>query len=260
MEQPIIGFDQDELGDWRAILACGHRRHVRHNPPLVERPWVLTEEGRNRFLGVRLECKACDEGEPVGDGMILSATLEAAYARFREDLYRFIRQHAPNSETAEHILLDTFLAIHDGLGDLREDDRLDEWIYHATCNAIGDYYRRKAQAGPAARFILREEGDSSAGPALVGSMLDCLPGKYRQAVILTERLGLEPREIAGRLDIPLPEAEARVRLGQQMLREAVLDCCHFEFDRHDRMLRYQPYCATCIAREPLQPPESTGGK
>ena len=61
MEQSIVGFDQDELGDWRAILACGHRQHVRHNPPLVERPWVLTEEGRRRFLGHKLDCKRCDE-------------------------------------------------------------------------------------------------------------------------------------------------------------------------------------------------------
>lgn len=61
MQQLIVGFEQDEVGDWRAILACGHRQHVRHNPPLVERPWVLTEEGRRRFLCYPLECKRCDE-------------------------------------------------------------------------------------------------------------------------------------------------------------------------------------------------------
>ena len=67
MQQPIIGFDQDDLGDWRAILACGHRQHVRHNPPWVNRPWVLTEAGRAQFLGVSLDCLGCDEGaQPAG--------------------------------------------------------------------------------------------------------------------------------------------------------------------------------------------------
>lgn len=61
MNQPIVGFELDELGDWRAILVCGHRQHVRHNPPLVSRPWVLTEEGRRRFLGHTLNCLWCDE-------------------------------------------------------------------------------------------------------------------------------------------------------------------------------------------------------
>lgn len=61
MKRAIVGFEQDELGDWRAILSCGHRQHVRHNPPLVSRPWVLTAAGRRRFLGAKLECKLCDD-------------------------------------------------------------------------------------------------------------------------------------------------------------------------------------------------------
>lgn len=31
-QQPIVGFHQDEEGDWVASLACGHNQHVRHNP------------------------------------------------------------------------------------------------------------------------------------------------------------------------------------------------------------------------------------
>lgn len=61
MEQQIIGFHQDEVGDWVADLACGHTQHVRHNPPFSNRPWVLTPEGRQRFLGFVLNCKLCDE-------------------------------------------------------------------------------------------------------------------------------------------------------------------------------------------------------
>jgi hypothetical protein len=61
MTQTIIGFDQDEEQHWRAILACGHRQHVRHDPPLTSRIWVLTEAGRASHLGLELDCKRCDE-------------------------------------------------------------------------------------------------------------------------------------------------------------------------------------------------------
>jgi hypothetical protein len=61
MKQKITGFEQDDEHHWRAILACGHRQHVRHDPPLTTRPWVLTEEGRASHLGLELECKRCDE-------------------------------------------------------------------------------------------------------------------------------------------------------------------------------------------------------
>ena len=63
MKQPIIGFNIDENSDWRAKLACGHLQHVRHDPPWQERPWVITAEGRARFLGTTLWCKKCEEGE-----------------------------------------------------------------------------------------------------------------------------------------------------------------------------------------------------
>ena len=66
----IRGFHQDEEGHWVADLECGHTRHVRHEPPWQERPWVLTEEGRARMLGTRLSCKECREQKrtPPSDG------------------------------------------------------------------------------------------------------------------------------------------------------------------------------------------------
>ena len=62
MKQKITGFDEDEEGAWRARLACGHYQHVRHEPPLTEREWVLTEAGRREKIGAELECRKCDEG------------------------------------------------------------------------------------------------------------------------------------------------------------------------------------------------------
>ena len=63
VKQKIIGFHQDEVGDWVADLACGHTQHVRHDPPWQERPWVITTEGRQSRLGFALMCKTCEEGE-----------------------------------------------------------------------------------------------------------------------------------------------------------------------------------------------------
>lgn len=60
----IYDFRQDEHGRWEALLECGHVMPVRHRPPYINRPWVLTEEGRRGELGRRMVCKACrDRGE-----------------------------------------------------------------------------------------------------------------------------------------------------------------------------------------------------
>jgi hypothetical protein len=57
----ITGFVQDEEGDWIAELSCGHRRHVRHNPPWQNRPWVMTEAGRRSRIGVVIPCRDCQK-------------------------------------------------------------------------------------------------------------------------------------------------------------------------------------------------------
>ena len=61
MKQKITGYEKDDEGHWRAVLECGHYQHVRHDPPLVTRTWVLDEEGRASRLGFELDCKRCDE-------------------------------------------------------------------------------------------------------------------------------------------------------------------------------------------------------
>jgi hypothetical protein len=60
VERAIVGFHLDAQGEWVAELACGHRRHVRHQPPFYAQPWVLELEGRQRRLGTPIECHLCD--------------------------------------------------------------------------------------------------------------------------------------------------------------------------------------------------------
>ena len=62
MDQSIVGYHQDEEHHWVAELACDHYQHVHHNPPWVNRIWVITDEGRKSKLGHKLNCKKCDAG------------------------------------------------------------------------------------------------------------------------------------------------------------------------------------------------------
>jgi hypothetical protein len=61
MDRAIIGFHLDEEQHWVADLSCGHTRHVRHQPPWHNRPWVVSEEGRASMLGQVLDCVHCEE-------------------------------------------------------------------------------------------------------------------------------------------------------------------------------------------------------
>ena len=69
MNRTIVGFRLDDLHDWVADLDCGHGQHVRHRPPFVTRPWVVSEVGRAGMLGTALDCVRCDRME-WPDGLV----------------------------------------------------------------------------------------------------------------------------------------------------------------------------------------------
>lgn len=62
MKQAISGYHKDVEDHWVAELSCGHFQHVRHDPPWMNRLWVISPEGRDSMLGFELECKKCDLG------------------------------------------------------------------------------------------------------------------------------------------------------------------------------------------------------
>ncbi|WP_299010467.1 DUF3565 domain-containing protein [uncultured Shewanella sp.] len=64
MKQAIIAYHQDDESHWVAELECGHFQHVRHKPPWVNRPWVISPQGRAQMLGYQLNCKKCDIKAP----------------------------------------------------------------------------------------------------------------------------------------------------------------------------------------------------
>lgn len=71
----MLGFDLDAGGDWVAALACGHRRHIRHRPPLADYPWIGDPDARAARVGADIECERCGRGE-LPDGAVAYRTTD----------------------------------------------------------------------------------------------------------------------------------------------------------------------------------------
>ena len=63
--EKITGFHLDEDNHWAAVLSCGHTQHVMHNPTWQQREWVLSDKGRNEYIGLELECKSFKDGHDL---------------------------------------------------------------------------------------------------------------------------------------------------------------------------------------------------
>jgi tellurite methyltransferase len=73
VRRQIVGFHQDEEGDWVAELSCLHGQHVRHRPPFFDRPWVVEDAARQERVGTEIDCPLCDRAE-LPEGLQVART------------------------------------------------------------------------------------------------------------------------------------------------------------------------------------------
>jgi len=167
-------------------------------------------------------------------------------------LQQFIRHRVSDDATAEDLLQDVFLKIHQHVETLKDVKKLESWIYTLTRNAIIDYYRSTRPTTsldvPEALQLPEDLPDEDVVSELfpsVRAMVMSLPAQDRQALILTEYQGLTQKELAERLGLSVSGAKSRVQRARNKLKQQLLDCCHFELDRRGHVIDYQARCACC---------------
>lgn len=178
---------------------------------------------------------------------------EQAWEAFHAPLHQFIRRRVADEATAEDLLQEVFLKIHQQGANLRDARRLESWIYQITRNLIIDYYRshhyRETPLDDVQGLDFPEElpDDDIVSELLpcVRAMVLALPDQDRQALILTEYQGLTQKELGERLGLSFSGAKSRVQRAREKLKQELLACCHFELDRRGHILDYYPHCECC---------------
>jgi RNA polymerase sigma-70 factor (ECF subfamily) len=182
--------------------------------------------------------------------LMVQGTTEHLWMQFSRHLREFIERRVSEASDVDDILQDVFLKIHTRIHTLRDENRIAPWIYRIARNTIYDYYRhrRPSESLPEDLAASSDQGENGAEQQIAASlltMLDDLPDGYRQAVILYELEGIKQEEIGVRLGLSHSGAKSRVQRGRQMLKDALLDCCHFDFDRTGRIIDYQERQLCC---------------
>jgi RNA polymerase sigma-70 factor, ECF subfamily len=182
---------------------------------------------------------------------------EHIYQAFDAPLRRFVRSRIRDEAAAEDVLQEVYLRIHTRIGTLRECRRLPGWIFQIARNAVIDHHRGRRPAEPLSDTLPSpaDPGDDEVTRELalgLGPMIEALPAEYREALALTLHQGLTQQQLAQRLGLSLSGAKSRVQRARGRLKDMLLECCHFEFDRQGRIVDFVERCC-CCAREPRAP-------
>jgi RNA polymerase sigma-70 factor (ECF subfamily) len=178
-------------------------------------------------------------------------TTEGLFKSFNSRLKSFILQRVSDQSAADDILQNVFLKIHARIDSLRDETKLESWIFQITRNAIADHYRARFSSHDTLEAeepaeIPAEENAMEKLSAGVREMINQLPDHYREALMLTEFEGLSQQELAERLGLSLSGAKSRVQRARQLLKDLLMQCCHIEFDRYGTIIDYHPHeCCCC---------------
>jgi RNA polymerase sigma-70 factor (ECF subfamily) len=176
--------------------------------------------------------------------------IESIWKDYHDKLLKFIQSRVPDPSAADDILQEVFLRIHSRIDTLKENNKLNGWIYKITRNAIIDYYRSQKRMEELPEILTYPDSDPSDKTRQeIGSwiqpMIQMLPDEYRDALVMSEIEGLTQKEVGKKLGLSLSGAKSRIQRGRKMVREMLLQCCHFEFDLRGKVIDYEAKTESC---------------
>ena len=173
------------------------------------------------------------EAAAAGD----AAAAEALVRRYQVRMFNFARAMTANDADAEDVAQETFFRAFRALGRFRGESSFKNWLYRIATNVARTHVGKRSRQGPV--WDRRVEADDVVDHALIDERetaedsvirrdlldrsLSTLSDDLRTALVLHDVEGLEYREIARVLKVPIGTVMSRIFRARQRLRPLLTD-------------------------------------
>lgn len=190
---------------------------------------------------------------------------ENIWLHLSDRLKSFINSKVPDKSEAEDILQEVFVKIHLKIDTLKDDAKLIPWLYQIARNLIADHYRSINKKHYPVTIFEEDDEDTSGRILMEGAvqdmidMMDNLPAANCEALCMTELEGLSQKEYAERIGITYTAAKSRIQRSRRLLKDMLMKCCHYQFDKYGTVLRISPKsCCCCSPQKPTRDKTRSG--
>lgn len=167
--------------------------------------------------------------------------------RYRASIYRYVLRLVRDRVRADDLTQETFLRVHQRLGELKDPAALEAWLYRIATNLCYDRFRQREHRHPMLPLTSPElettpidNAEQQLRPDQLlerGEMSDCvmqfltrLPDAQREVILLHDLQELSGPEIAEQLGISLANVKIRLHRARVRLKAALTEGCAFTRD------------------------------
>jgi len=167
------------------------------------------------------------------------------------ELVSFVYGQVKDKSTAEDIVQEVFIKVHTKGSQLKETEKISNWIYQITRNAVADHFRKVSRSIEAVNVdwesSYHEFNDCVAHCLRV--LMATLPEKYSVPLELAEVHGLSQYEVAEKLNISYSGARSRVQRALKMLKDKLDELYYIKTDRYGNVLTCEDKVPCCCNRK-----------
>jgi len=183
----------------------------------------------------------------------MNKNIEQLWFKLVNKLKAFIISKVHNESIADDILQDVFIKIHANIEKLKDETKVQSWIYHITRNLIVDHFRIVKKENNKLQHQFDDDDEDASDNIMTETirdmvkMMDDLPPKYCEALCLTELDGMSQKAYAEKVGISYSGAKSRVQRAKIMLRDNLMKCCHYQFDKYGTTIDIFPVNCCCCS-------------
>jgi len=168
---------------------------------------------------------------------------EPIWKEFHNRISKFVKERIYDKELTEDCVQEIFIKINSGLISLRDEKKLESWIFQIARNTIADFNREKMKHSTVPidgydQEVEEVDNINNKVAEWIIPFIKELPEKYANPLLLYEIEGLSQKEISEKENISLSGAKSRIQRGRVKLKDALTDCCRFEIDNEGNILDY----------------------
>ena len=183
----------------------------------------------------------------------MNTDIQQIWTELNTDLERYICNKVNHQDHCNDILQEVYLKLVDNVEKIKNVENVKGYLIRISSNTIADHYRSSKYIDTAAEVDAPFSDTDSCvcntpdlAHTFLQRMIDHLPEKYRDALVKTELQGLSQKEYAKSLGISVSGAKSRVQRAREKLKDLILQCCDYQFDKYGNVI-------SCCGEEIDQP-------